>query len=83
MATQVHPPQAIFILLIGMALVSSLLAGLGMAGGRRRSWIHMVGFAVIMGLSVYVILDLEFPRLGVIRVDAADQVLRELRQSMR
>ncbi len=83
MATQMHPPVITFILLIGLVLVSSLLAGLGMAAGRQRSWIHMLGFAVIMGLSVYVILDLEFPRLGLIRVDAADQVLRELRQSMR
>jgi hypothetical protein len=30
-----------------------------------------------------VILDLEYPRLGLIRVDAADQVLVELRESMR
>jgi hypothetical protein len=31
---------------------------------------------------VYVIVDIEFPRLGLIRVDAADQVLFELRESM-
>ena len=30
----------------------------------------------------YVIVDIEFPRLGLIRVDAADQVLRDLRKSM-
>ncbi len=82
MATKMHPPVVIYLLLIGLALVSALLAGLGMAGGRQRSWVHMIGFALIMGLSVYVIVDLEFPRLGVIRVDAADELLRELRQSM-
>jgi hypothetical protein len=32
---------------------------------------------------VYVILDIEFPRRGPIRVDAFDQVLVDLRQSMR
>jgi len=31
---------------------------------------------------VYVILDMEYPRFGLIRVDAFDQVLIELRQSM-
>jgi hypothetical protein len=36
-----------------------------------------------MGATVYGILDLEFPRLGIIRVDEFDQVLVELRQSMR
>jgi hypothetical protein len=32
---------------------------------------------------VYVIIDLEYPRLGLIRVDAADQVLVDLRESMK
>jgi hypothetical protein len=32
---------------------------------------------------VYVILDLEFPRIGIIRIDAFDQILVELRQSMK
>jgi hypothetical protein len=40
-------------------------------------------FSLIMATTVYVILDLEFPRLGIIRIDAFDQVLVELRQSMR
>jgi hypothetical protein len=31
---------------------------------------------------VFVILDLEYPRSGFIRVDAADQVLSDLRRSM-
>jgi hypothetical protein len=32
---------------------------------------------------VYVILDLEYPRLGLIRVDAVDQVPVDLRDSMK
>jgi hypothetical protein len=32
---------------------------------------------------VFVILDLEYPRRGLIRIDAADRVLIELRQSMK
>jgi hypothetical protein len=43
----------------------------------------MLGFAAIMAASVYVILDLEFPRLGLIRVDAFDQALVELGESMK
>jgi len=30
---------------------------------------------------MYVILDLEYPRLGLIRVDAADALLKDLRTS--
>lgn len=82
MATEFHQPDIIFAVLITLALASSLLAGYGMAGSRRQRWIHMVGFAAITSLAIYVILDLEYPRRGLIRVDAADQVLVELRASM-
>jgi hypothetical protein len=81
-ATRIHPPAIIFILLSVLALASSLLAGYSMAGGQGRSWVHMLAFAAIMGVTVYVIIDLEYPRLGWIRVEAIDQVLVELRESM-
>jgi len=82
MAAQMHPPPVIFALLFGLALVASLLAGYGMAGSKARSWLHMLGFAVVIAVSVYVILDIEFPRLGFIQVQAFDQALVELRESM-
>jgi hypothetical protein len=82
-AAKMHPPEIIFLLLGVLALMCSLLAGYAMAGGKKRSWIHMIGFAFILAATVYVILDLEFPRIGFIRIDAFDQVLIELRQSMR
>jgi hypothetical protein len=82
MASKMHPPVIIFVMLGVLALLSSLLAGHAMAGGKTRSWIHMISFALIMATTVYVILDLEFPRLGMIRIDAVDQVLIDLRQSM-
>ncbi len=34
------------------------------------------------GTDFATIFDLEYPRFGMIRVDAVDEVLRELRQSM-
>jgi hypothetical protein len=43
----------------------------------------MVAFAVTMALSLYVIVDLEFPRLGFIRLDVWDQLLVDVRTSMR
>jgi hypothetical protein len=36
--------------------------------------------ASLLALGVF---DIEFPRLGLIRVDAVDQVLVELRESMK
>lgn len=83
MATRMHPPVIIILMMGILALASSLLAGYAMAGGRKRSWIHVVVFSLITAMTVYVILDLEFPRLGIIRVDSFDQVLVELRHSMK
>jgi hypothetical protein len=65
-----------------LVLVGSLLAGYGMANGRTRNWFHAFAFALIMSLAIYVILDFEFPRVGPIRVNAYDQVLLDVRQSM-
>ena len=82
MAAYLHPPRVVFVMLVGMALAASLLAGYGMTGGKLRSRFHMVGFAAVMAIAVFVILDIEYPRLGWIRVDAFDQALVDLRESM-
>lgn len=83
MAAQLHPPVVIFALLFGLALAGALLAGYGMAGGKSRNWLHMIGFAAVMAVAVYVIIDIEYPRLGLIRVDAFDQTLVDLLATMK
>jgi hypothetical protein len=82
MAARNHPPPIVFLLLGGLSLVGALLVGYGMSGNKERSWLHIGVFAAIMSLAIYVIVDLEFPRLGLIQVSDADQVLVELRESM-
>ena len=77
-ATQNHPPLVIFLLLGGLSLVGALLVGYGGAETPQRNWLHSLLFSAVLPLTVYVILDLEFPRVGMVRVDAADQMLLEL-----
>lgn len=74
-ATQNHPPFIIFVLLGGLSLAGALLVGYAGAESANRPWLHSIMFAAILPLTIYVIVDLEFPRLGVIRIDAADQML--------
>lgn len=83
MATRMHPPTAIFALLYALALASALLAGYGMAASKTRSVIHMLGYAAITAVAINLIIDIEFPRLGLIRVDAFDQALVDLRAGMK
>jgi hypothetical protein len=77
------PPLVVFLLLAGLGLVGALLVGYGTSTIKDRSWLHTVVFAGILSLTVYVIVDLEFPRYGLIRADAAAEVLNDLRKSMR
>jgi hypothetical protein len=51
--------------------------------GKSRSWLHILCFAFVIAVAVYVILDIEYPRLGLIRVEAFDQAPVELRETMR
>ena len=81
-AARTHPPVVIYVMLVLLVLAGSLLAGYGMANGKARNWFHAFAFALIMSIAMYVILDFEFPRIGLIRVNAYDQVLMDVRQSM-
>lgn len=81
-ATQNHPPKIIFYLLGGISLLSSLLAGYSMGFG-RKSRLHTIIYSAVISITVFVILDLEYPRKGIIRIDSADKVLIELQQSMK
>lgn len=81
-ATQNHPPPVVFVLMVSLGLVSAFLMGYTSSANRGRSGLHTGIFAAVLSLTFYVIIDLEFPRLGIIRVEAADQVLVDLRASM-
>jgi len=82
-ATQMHPPNLIYAMLIGFALASALLAGYQSAGEKGYDWVHKIGFAGIVALTIYVILDIEYPRLGWVRIDTIDELLVNVRAGMK
>jgi hypothetical protein len=81
-ATRSHPPLVVFVMLGVLSLVCSALVGYDTAENSSRSWLHSVTFAAVVSLTVYVVIDLEFPRIGLVRVDSADVVLAELRETL-
>ena len=82
MATRLHPPQVVFAMLIALTLAGALLAGHAMAANPAWSWTHTLAMALVMAVTVYVIIDIEYPRQGLIRVDDFDQLMVDVRQSM-
>jgi hypothetical protein len=83
MMARTHLPPLIRVLLVVLPLICSVLAGLNSAPSAQRNWVRTLGFALMVSLTVVVILDLDYPRSGLIRVDPFDQALVELRSSMR
>lgn len=82
-ASEKHPPQIIYIMLFGLGLGGSLLAGFGMAAATARSWIHMGIFACTLTITLYAVTDMEFPRPGLIRIESFDRFLVEAYEQMR
>ena len=78
-----HPPPGIFLLLVVLGVVAAILIGYAMARNPRRSWLHMFAFAGVISISLFIILELEFPRFGFIGLVKADQSLVDLRRGMR
>jgi hypothetical protein len=81
-ANQRHPPQAIYLMLFGVALRGSLLAGLFMAASKSQSLIHIVMFAAALAVTLYIVTDIEFPRMGLIRVTSFDHFLSETLETL-
>ena len=82
MAARTHPPFVVFAMLGALCMLGAFIVGYAM-GAPKRTWVHVVTFAATLAAAFYMIIDLEFPRLGLIKVDDFDQVLVDLRQSMR
>ena len=82
-ARRIHPSPLIYVMFGISALATALFAGYGMASGAVRNWMYTVGIAASVSVATYVIIELEYPRLGLVRVSGMDQVLVEARATMK
>jgi hypothetical protein len=81
-AAGTHAPSIIFGMLAVLALVCCFLAGASTAKTNVLGAVRTVAFPLIFVVTVYVILDLEYPRAGLIRLDRVDQVLLDVRKAL-
>jgi len=77
-ATRAHPPSILFLLMTTLALVVSFLAGHDHGNSLRRPLLQTSLFAAVFAITTRVIVDMEYPRLGLLVADLQDAVLNEL-----
>ena len=64
----------------GLTWVVERSAGYDMAIRRKLNLLHSLAFAAVFSLTSYVIIDLEYPRQGLIQMSESDQVLFDQRR---
>lgn len=77
-----HPPKYIFVLLIFVSLVATFFIGSHIHSRKQASSAHIIFYSLVISLIIFTIIDMEYPRLGFIRVDSFDQVLINLKSSL-
>jgi asparagine N-glycosylation enzyme membrane subunit Stt3 len=77
-ATKAIVPEPVTYLLIIMILVTSLMAGYATSIQKKFNYLAVVGFIVLIGCVVYIILDLDRPRRGLITNDKVNQFIVDL-----
>ena len=82
-ALKTHLPPIVVIMMGVLVLGGSLITGYELSAAKERNLLHAISFALLMAGVIYIIIDLEYPRVGFIRLDQFDQVLIDLRQSMK
>jgi len=77
-----HLPLLVVGLLAITILLASFLTGYSMSASAARDWLSAIIFAIAVSCATFVILDYEYPRVGLIREEAADQVLIQTLERM-
>ncbi len=82
-ALRTHPPVIIFVMLAFLVLIGSMLVGYGMSAAKTKNWISILTYAIVTTTAIYIIVDFEFPRAGLIGITSVDQVLMDVRASIK
>lgn len=76
-----HPPIIIFQALIILCMIGSLIAGYNLGIQNQRDWLLTFVFVVLMTGAIYIILSLEYPRMGKISLGNYEKEFISLKKS--
>jgi cytochrome c oxidase subunit IV len=75
-------PETIILMLFVLTIASAFLAGYSNKKG-KMDWAVAIGFSILSAFVIFITLDLDRPRTGLIRLDIAEQTMLDLRQSVK
>ena len=80
-ARRIHPPKLIFGTLGLSEIAAAAFAGYALSNS-GHNWIYTIAVATPIAIATFVIVELEYPRLGLLRMDSMDRELEDVRESM-
>jgi hypothetical protein len=80
---RMHTPLVIFVFLASLSFACAFMAGMNMAEAPHPNALYVYLFASSMALTAFIILNVEFPFAGFMRTRFLDDLLVQLRATMR
>lgn len=73
-------PDSIVIMLFILSITSAFYVGYSAAEKGKLDWFIVTGFCMLTAIVIYITLDLDRPRRGIIKVDSSHQSMLDLRK---
>ncbi|WP_164016787.1 hypothetical protein [Pyxidicoccus trucidator] len=83
LTVRTHITSPTFLFMLGLALAGAALVGVTTAKGAGRNWPYRLIFVAVVSAAIHVVVDMEYPRTGIVGTEEADSLLMELRETMR
>ena len=80
--TSFHPPMIIMLFLLTLSLVASFLLGYQISMLQKKSWPHIFLFLGFVAFTNYLIIDLEYPKVGWIQIDDSEIMIRNIMENI-
>jgi cytochrome c oxidase subunit IV len=81
LASKFHPPEIIWQALLILSFIGSLVAGYNMGIEKKRDWLVVIIFSILMAGTIFIIFSLEYPRIGKVSLVDFEAELMVLRKS--
>lgn len=81
MAKTNHPPFVVYVMLVILNLFCAFLIGYNLLS-KNGHWLYVITYSIIISSLLYLVVEIELPRHGIISVHETDQFIIDLRDSM-